>query len=189
MSLLTIAQAVALNVGMPRPTQVIAAAGREWSELVQMANETGEELTRRVQWGALTRSAETTGGQLPADFDRLVDGVCVGAAGGIVRPLTRAEWSTLPDATGTPRYFLLEDDRLSLWPEGAATVIYQSKAWTTGGIGFSADDQEALIDEALFAKALIVRWRRQKGMPYADEEAELEAALTQYARNDNRGRL
>ena len=41
MTLLTIAQQVALNVGLPRPTQVVGAPGREWAELVQMANDNG----------------------------------------------------------------------------------------------------------------------------------------------------
>ena len=46
-----------------------------------------------------------------------------------------------------------------------------------------------LVDEDLFAKALIVRWRRQKGMSFADEEAEYEAALQDFARFNDRSRF
>lgn len=188
MSLLSIAHQVALNVGIPQPDQIVGAPSREAAELLQMANETGEELARRVQWGALTETTTTTGGTLPADFDRLTDGITVFSSGNIVRPLTLSEWVNLPGTTGTPRYFLLQGNIISLWPAGQATVVYQSKHWTDGA-RFTADDQTARIDEELFTKAMIVRWRRQKGMPYADEEAELEAALEQFARFDDRSRV
>ena len=189
MSLLTIAEGLALNVGMMKPTQVIGSPGREWAEVVQFANETGDELARRVQWGDLTHEVAVSGsGELPANFDRLVEGVCVRAPS-IVRPLTRAEWTDLPDEAGTPRYFLLEDRELSLWPEGAASVTYQSRDWTGTGRKFTADDQSPLMDEGLFLKGLIARWRRQKGMSYQDEEAEFEAALADFARNDDRARF
>ena len=52
-----------------------------------------------------------------------------------------------------------------------------------------ADTDTALIDEELLLKCLIVRWRRQKGMDYADHEAEYEAALKSYAGFDDGGRL
>lgn len=193
MSLLTIAQGLALNVGMVKPDQVIGAPGREWAEVLQLANETGEELARRVQWGDLTRTAQIGGFgrvDLPEDFDRLVDGVCVRANGRTVRPLSRAEWNDLPASEGQPRYFLLEDTAIRLWPEGEATVIYQSRAWIDAGTAvFTADSQSPLMDEALFLKGLIVRWRRQKGMSYQDEEAEYESTLADYARADDRRAL
>lgn len=190
MTLLTIARALALNVGMLPPDLVVASPSREMAEVLQFANETGEELSRRVQWGQLTKVADIIGsGALPADFDRLSSGVCVTSGGQIVRALTRAEW-TLPSATGAPRYFLLQENVISLWPEGPAQIVYQSNAWASSGLPmFTADDQIPLIDQALFAKGLIVRWRRQKGMPYQDEEAEFEAALAQYASNNDRRAL
>lgn len=190
MTLLTIAQGLAMNVGMNSPTQLFSAQGRELLEVIQLANETGQELSRRVQWGKLTKNAALAGsGPLPDDFDRLVDGVTVRANGQTVRPLTQAEWADLPVVTGSPRYFLLADDTITLWPEGAAAVVYQSDAWVIGGTDrFTADDQSPVFDEGLFLKFLVVRWRRLKGMPYQDEEAEAEAALQDYARQDDRGR-
>lgn len=191
MTLLTIAQGAALNVGMSVPDVVFASPDREWQELVQVANETGAELARRVQWGDLTRTEALTGpGPMPDDFDRLVDGVCVMGAG-IVRPLTRAEWTGLPTVpSGEPRYFLLENDAISLWPEGPVSVTYQSRNWTSAGMHvFTADNQSPVFDEDLFLKGVISRWRRFKGMPYADFEADYEAALAQYAAQDDRGRF
>lgn len=198
MSLLTICQKLALNVGLETPSQVING-DRDMQEARQFCDEAGEELARRVDWGDLTATATLTGDgtnlkhTLPATFSRLVRGVCVTASGNVVRPLSRAEWASLTPTEGAPRYFLLEDDSITLWPYLAngstATVTYQSNAWCSNGTGqWSADDQTSLIDESLMLKGLIARWRRQKGMPYQDEEAEYEAAIEQYAMFDDRGR-
>ena len=199
MSLLTICQGLAKNVGMAVPTAIITSSSREWVEAAQMANETGEELARRVDWGVLDASTTLTGDgtnktfALPSGFSRLGAGVCVTASGGIVRPLTRAEWNTLTAAQGTPRYFFLEGSNITLWPylanSATATVKYQSKNWCSAGATFVADTDTSLIDETLFLKALIVRWRRQKGMDYADQEAEFEAALQNFASFDDRSRI
>lgn len=200
MTLLTIAQGLAKNVGMRVPVSVVGNAAREWVEALQFANETGEELARRVDWGQLQSTATLTGNgtnlthALPADFARMNQGVCVRASGAIVRPLSRAEWNALAPVEGAPRYFLLEGNTITLWPfladAATATVQYQSKNWTSAGASaFTADTQESLIDEDLFIKGLIVRWRRQKGMDYADFEAEYEATLADVARFNDRSRI
>ena len=114
--------------------------------------------------------------------------------GGIVRPLTRAEWNSLTLSEGTPRYFLLEGTSIQFFPYLASadtcTASYQSKNWTSaGGEAFTSDSQTALFPEDILALGAIVRWRRQKGMPYQDQEAEYEGALEQYASYDDRGRF
>jgi hypothetical protein len=199
MTLLTIAEGLAKNVGLRIPTVILTATEREWAEALHMANEAGEELARRVDWGVLTSSTTLTGDgtnltfDLPADYARLTSGITIRSASGIVRPLTRAEWNGLTPAVGPPRYFLLEGDRVTLWPYLAnlatVTVTYQSSEWASAGSSFMADTDTSLISEDVLLKCLIVRWRRQKGMPYADEEAEYEAALADAARFDDRGRL
>lgn len=200
MTLLTLANGLALNVGMRVPSQVVGSSAREWVEALQFANETGEELARRADWGALQASATLTGDgtnkvhALPSGFSRVNGGAAVKAGTAIVRPLTRAEWNTLTPVVGTPRYFLLEGAEMTLWPfladAATATVEYQTKNWTSAGAAaFTADSQSSLIDEVLFLKGLIVRWRRQKGMSYQDEEAEFESSIQDFARFDDRGRL
>lgn len=199
MTLLTIAEGLAKNVGVSVPTVVIGNSSREAAEMLQFANETGEELARRVDWGQLTASATLTGTgasvahALPADFSRLTQGVCVAAGTAIVRALSRGEWNTLTHVQGTPRYFLLQGTTITLFPylanAATATARYQSLNWCSAGQSFTTDGDTSLIDEGLFLKALIVRWRRQKGMPYQDEEAEYEAALADFAAFNNRNRF
>jgi hypothetical protein len=200
MTLLSIGAALAKNVGMTVPDIMVSSPERQWLEAVQFANETGEELARRVDWGQLQESTTLTGTgaaisyTLPTDFSRLNQGVAItNAAGGIVRPLTRQEWSNLSMVEGVPRYFLLENNTLQFWPYLAntitATAQYQSKDWCSAGAEFIADTDTVLVDEILFTKGLIVRWRRQKQMDVTDYEAEYEAALTNFARFNDRSRL
>lgn len=201
MTLLTIAQGLAKDVGLAVPDQVIASPSRSWIEVVPMANAVGEELARRVDWGQLTATATLTGDgtqtdhALPAGFSRITSGIgVVTESGTYARPLTRPEWGSLTAIEGLPRYFLLQGSTMRLWPHLAsaisATVYYQSKFWCSNGTDqWMADDETSLIDESLFLKGLIVRWRRQKGMPYEDYEAEYEAALQDMARFNDRSRL
>jgi len=199
MTLLTICKSLALNVGMPVPTQVIGGS-REWREASDFAAKVGNDLARRVDWGALTKAETLTGDgtnktfTLPEYFSRLVSGICIRAGNSVVRPLSRAEWGSLAETEGVPRYFLLQDNNISFWPYLADTetvsVTYQSKAWCSNGTDdWELDSDTSLIDENLMEKGLIVYWRVQKGMPYADEEAQYEAALEQIAQFDDRSRL
>lgn len=198
MTLLTIAQGFAKSVGLPVPDSVIGNTDRTWIEVAEVANATGEELARRVDWGQLTTSTTLTGDgtakqhSMPAGFSRITRGAAVG--GGSVRPLSQPEWATLTAVEGTPRYFILRDDVIELWPylanAATTTVAYQTEYWCDNGTAaFATDDDAPLMDETLFQKALEVRWRRQKGMPYADHEAELEATLSDRARFNDRARL
>lgn len=200
MSLLSIATALANNVGMTAPDVIVTSPSRQWKEALQFANETGEELARRVDWGQLQASVTLTGDgtnkvhTLPNMFSRFNRGISLMVGTNIVRPLSRAEWSRLVPVEGTPRYYLLEGLQVTLWPflasAATATGHYQSAAWcSNGSTSFGADTDTSLIDENLFAKALIVRWRTQKGMPYQDEEAEFEAALRDLAQFNDRARF
>lgn len=200
MTLLTIANSLARNVGLEETDQVFGSSFREWSEVIDYSNLVGEELSRRVDFGALQQTFDLTGDgtnqtyYLGPYFSRLGAGIAMTFAGSIVRPLTRAEWPSLTPETGVPRYFLLEGDKVTLWPyltdEAFVTVQMHTKAWCSNSTDkWSADTDSSLIDEELMLKGLIVRWRRQKGMDYADYEAEYEADLADIARFDDRSRI
>lgn len=200
MSLLTICNRLAQNVGLETTAQVITSPRREWAEAVEMSNAVGRELARRVDFGALNSSVTVSGDgtdrsyDLGSDTARLTPGVTVTVAGVVIRPLTQAEWGSLAPVAGTPRYFLLEGTRINFWPllgSGVDAVVrIQSKNWCSNGTDtWAADTDTSLIDENLMVKGLIVRWRRQKGMDYTDYEAEYEADLADIARTDDRARF
>ena len=199
MSLLTICQNVARSVGIAVPTSVFGNTSRNTTVLLSLANETGEELARRVDWGDLTNSVTLAGNGANlkhplTGFSRISRGAAVIGTGGIVRPLTRSEWGTLTPVSGSPRYFLLEGNAITFWPYLATgdtvSMAYQTENWCDNGKDeFTADDDAPLMDEDLFAKGLEVRWRRVQGMEYTDQETEFEAALVDNANFDDRSRL
>lgn len=191
MTLLTACQAIAKNVGISVPDSVASSTDREMVEMLRFANETGEELARRVDWPELRATQTLTGDgtnltfTMASDYDHLAPAGAVTFGTNILRPLTQAEWQTLVAAVGTPRYYLMESGSVTLFPflanASTATVNYQSNAFCSAGSAFDADDDTLVVDEDLFTKGLEVRWRRQKGMDYADHEAEYEAAIMDFA--------
>lgn len=200
MNLLDIAKTVALNTGEGVPAQIIGNQDRAWREFLSFANLAGEELARRVDWGQLRETVTFTGDgtnqkfTMPTGFSRIIPGVAALAQNGaIVRPLTHAEWKNLPSETGTPRYFYLQGNEISFWPYlpiEDVSITYQSKNWCSSGLDkFTEDSQEPLFNADLLAKGILSRWRRHKGMEFADYEAEYEAALGQFAEFDDRSRL
>lgn len=192
MTLLTVAKALAKNVGLNPPDAVVSSSDREWVEALEFANETGDDLARRVDWPQLRATDTLTGDgtnktfTLPSDFDHLPFAGAVVFGTTILRQLTATEWRTLTAVEGDPRYYLVEDNEVTLYPylasAATATVNYQSANFCSAGSAFSSDSDTLLVNEDLFTKGLIVRWRRQKGMDYADYEAEYEAALGDMAR-------
>lgn len=195
-TLLEMVQAMAKNVGLDVPEQIVGSTERTWIEALDFANTLGDELARRVDWGGLIGTSGVVGTgadaalDLPSDFERFPTGVTVTYSGAILRPLSRAEWTSLTAVEGTPRYFLLENKTIRFFPYLASAVevdfTYVSDLWCTGGDNFLADSDQTVFPDDLFIMGLIVRWRRQKGMDYADFEAEYEAALSDYAAFDDR---
>lgn len=198
-TILDIVQAMAKNVGISVPDVVVTSSERAMVEALRYANEVGEELARRVDWGALTVTTILTGTgaslahTLPTDFDRIPQGAAVTYGVVPLRALSRAEWNTLTAAEGTPRYFLLENETVTLWPYLASAdtvnLTYISEQWSSSGSEVLLDTDTVVFPDDLFTLGLIVRWRRQKGMDYADFEAEYEAMLADYAKFSDRSRF
>lgn len=187
MTLLTICEGLAKNVGLAVPDVVVTSSDRTWVEALEMANEVGDEISRRFDWPQLFVDYTLTGDgtdktyAMPAAFLRFPMGLNVRYSGAPVRSLTHGEFASLTMEEGAPRYFRATTSALRLWPylatSDTADTFYISRNWSSGGAEFMADTDTTVFDEDVFTKGLIVRWRRQKGMPYADEEAEYESAL------------
>lgn len=198
MTLLEICEALAKNVGMAVPVAIVGANDRNAVEALQLANEAGLELAERVDWSALTETTSFAGTgadtahALPAAWLRPTwsGGVRYGTVA--LRPLTASEWGTITATGGAPRYFYIEGRTIKFYryPSVGMTVTarYQSNEWASTGRRFTADDAEPLVPADLLLKGLIARWRRQKGMEYADQEAEYEASLKTYASFEDGGR-
>lgn len=200
MTILEIIQAVAKNVGVDVPSQAVANTDREYVNLIRFSEEAAEELTRRVDWGALRATTTIIGTgtnddfALPAAFSRLTMGNAVSASGAPVRGgISQDEWFTLTPVEGTPRYFRLGTDTMSFYPfpASAATVSvsYQSKNWCSNGSdGWTADAETPLVPADLVVKGTIWRFKRNLGQDFSDYLGEFEAALADRANFDTRAR-
>ena len=200
MTLLTIAQDVARNTALDVPATASGSTAREIVNVVQFINDTGLELARRVNWGALRATATITGTgvnanfALPAYYLKLIEGGAVFAGSVAVRGgLSPDEWAALTPIEGTPRFYRLRGSSISFYPflanAATASVNYQSTAWASNGTDrLQLDAETSLIPEDLLVKGAIWRQRRHVGQDFADQIAEYEAALADYASYDARDR-
>jgi hypothetical protein len=200
MTLLTIAQDVARNTALDVPATASGSTAREIVNVVQFINDTGLELARRVNWGALRASTTITGTgvnanfALPAYYLKLIEGGAVFAGSVAVRGgLSPDEWAALTPIEGTPRFYRLRGSSISFYPflanAATASVNYQSTAWASNGTDrLQVDAETSLIPEDLLVKGAIWRQRRHVGQDFADQIAEYEAALADYAAYDARDR-
>jgi len=191
---------VCLEVGISNPSTIVGNSNKTASELLNMVTKACEELCRRFDWGDLLTTDEITGTggnveyALATDFLRLASGTAVTLSGAPIRGgISSDEWLTLPDGDGTPKYFRIKGRAISFYPNlssgSVVKVRYVSKYFTDAGRDdFTADDDKVLVPHQLVEKGVIWRWRRHRGEDYEDYMAEYEAALTDYAEYDQRGR-
>lgn len=199
MTFLDIMKDVAKNAGLEMPVTV-ATLDPDQVKLGQFINETGREIARRVDWGALRKIVTITGSgtageqDIAPDYDRLPAGLSVMSGMFPVRgSLTSDEWFSLDPATGQPRYFYLKGSRIGFYPFPKVgqnvRVQYQSKRWVveSGTQGFDTmtkDAQDTLLSPELMVAGAVWRWRRHMGKEFADYLAEFESILTDKAQAD-----
>lgn len=161
-----------------------------------MANEEGEDLaSRSSKWSYLLKEATFTqaaaalqgtiqGGIVAdSDFDYYLNGTMWNRTTDlpIIGPLTPQEWQArqaFPIA-GPGQQFKIEQGKLYFSPNGANATDtiafhYRTKAWceSSGGTGqteWLADTDVGRLDEGLMRLGLIWRWKKQKGLEYAED--------------------
>ena len=185
---------------------------RTYAELISILNLTAEELLDRVDWpDPITVDIVITGSgvesyDLPADFKRLThDEYCVYETTTTRRfgiPVkTNGEWTNLKQlgSAGGRRYYRTsgtEEDghRISTYRPletgSSLTVSYVSKNWLAHDESAASmwvdDDDTLLLPKRLVTLGVAWRWKKRKGLPFADVLAEYEAKLARAA-NEARG--
>ena len=202
MTLLTICQNVAREVGLLVPTTIVANTGDETAvALLAAAQGAGKALAREKNWAALrqehTFTASSSGASypLPADFLRFlpntvwdrtakwpIDGPQTGVAwqvekSGITVAGQRRRWRVIPNATTGVKQF-------DVTPVPTATdsyvFEYMSDQWCTASAAgtklnaFAADGNVVMFDEWLVERAAKWRTKQILGLPYAVEFDEYE---------------
>ncbi len=198
MTLLTIIQAVADEIGLPRPATVLSSTDPTVRQLLALANREGKLLALRYPWQALTKEASFTTvaqesqGALTAiapDFARFRNDTMVDRARAwpILGPLSAAEWQRSYGTGASVDRFRVRGGAVlfTLVPAAGRTIHFEylSRNWcrdaaaTTEREAWAADDDAGILDEDLMALGVKWRFLKAKGLDYAEEFRDYEARL------------
>lgn len=193
------------------PSSWVAATSLTYRELKRFLRQTVDELLERVDWpDPIAKDQVITGDgsetyTLPSDFKRLTrdpltvyETTTTRRAG--IPVSTNGKWTHLKDigSAGGNRYYRISGDEesgfsISFWDNPSSgnsiTVSYISKNWLdisgTEGAVWSSNDATLLLPRRVVEQGVVWRFRRKKGLPYADRMGEYEAVLARMA-NDAR---
>lgn len=188
MSLLTIVSDACALVGIDVPTSVISSTDQTYVQMVYLAQFEGDELSRTFKWrqqkvvADYTGDGSTTLWALPEDFDRFTtenrrqSSILLGLQG----PVSDDEFldAQVRGFRPTIPYFRLIGDNIETTPavsDGQQIKFeYISSYWITDSGGtakarFTADSDLSLIYDRLITLGVVWRWKRAKGLDYAEE--------------------
>lgn len=194
MSLLTIIQAMCARTNVPSPTSVMGQiSDTQVAQMVRLLEEEGNDLSKRGSWQGLTREATWTTtaaedqGALTTlasnGFNYIKNGTFWDRTNKlpIGGPLDDGQWAAIKGrgTTGPRYYYRIRGDHLLIVPTPAASLSwafeYASENWilandgTTYKSAFTLDTDTVLIPEPLMLMGLRWRWKKEKGLEYAED--------------------
>ncbi len=210
MTLLTIVQDAAVLCNLPAPTSVITSSDPNVPLLLRLANQEGRELARRHDWNVLysdyffTSVATEKQTQFPTNYDRLVPypevwnrSLGLPYSG----PTSPRTWGTIKGLAVTsaqPGWWRIiwSDDSpygptLEITPAPTAgqtiAVPYITNTWCKSAAfdnqeSWQSDTDFAVIPERLVTLGIVWRYKKSKGLDYAEDmstyEREVERACS-----------
>lgn len=175
--------------GIDNASPDISTNTYQMRQIKSLMNAAGDDINTRVEWEKASKTLSVTGGvssaSLPSDFQEMA------AAGAVmlgkstyqpVRPvLDPTTWQFLSVTTSAQSYYHIKDGSIYFAPAldgDGASVRYVSKNWIVGDKSAVTDNaDQPIFPDALLARAVIWRWKRQKGLAFDDQMAEFEADL------------
>jgi hypothetical protein len=191
------ATGAAVRCGLTAPSSLFGSSDPNAPLLIALAQEEGEDLSRRHDWQALkvdytvpTLAAEAQTA-LPADYDRMLpDGEWWNRTIGLkyIGPTDDTTWGAIKalNVTGATGYWRLQGGGPKIFPAPTAgqtlAFPYISKNWARSNLGvgkavFTADTDTVVMPERLMSLGIIWRWKKDKGFAYAEHMASYERAL------------
>lgn len=201
MSLLTIVQGAANELGLVAPVQVFSSTDPNVIVLRQLADKEGRELARRYDWQVIqkegiftTVAAET---QVPnilttyPDFGHIVSQSMWNRSQSkpVYGPLTATDWQMRKSATaqaGYSQWYRIRGNAILFFPtpppDQTVAFEYISTGWCLGVSGepqngFGADLDTSLVDEEIVRLGCVWRFRKAKGFDYGEDFRTYEMAL------------
>ena len=192
-------------IGLGVPAAVFSSTEREHLELQDVANTVALEIADFYDWQALkaiatiTGDGTTTGWSLPSDYSRQLKKAELRASTFPGSPLEHItdtdEWLRIvvSGLTGGIGQWTVYNNYLHILPAlaNAATAKYfyikNTIVHPASGVDktrFDMDSDTFLLDETALEKGIIYRWKRNKGLPYAEELQDFNDKLAERAGND-----
>lgn len=196
MALLGMIQTVCRRLALVSPTVVIGSTDQQIIQLLNIANEEGEDLAARGRWQILTSEAtftsvatESQGAMTTlagTDFGWIADEtVWNRTENRPICPITDIQWQQMKASgvTGPLTNFRIRGGNFIALPTMSAgdTVAFEwvSENWcqSTGGTAqsvWTADTDTGRLSEKLMELGILWRWKQAKGLQYAEDFATYE---------------
>lgn len=203
MSLLTMIQNAAVQVGVQQPATVFNNTDVGAIELLAFAQQEGKELVKRGDWRMLrkeltfvTLAQEEQTDFYPDDCDHIVQNTMWNRSKRrpIYGPVRPQDWQAIKSFTTSPVmdtvYVRANNFLISPIPPAGQTIAgeYVSKNFCqdnsgTGQSEWMTDTDEGILDEAVMTLGIILRYKLAKGLDanaaLAQYETQVQQALTQ----------
>ncbi len=200
MTLLTLIQEVTDLLGVPRPVVVVTSADQLVRQLLALAQEETRALAAEMAWPDLveeaafiTAATSEQPGALPADHERMMPQTMWNRSTNtrLWGPTDAQTWQRAQVEPGILMW-RIKTGMLMLWPVPAAgeqiAFEYVSKSRIRSADGtrktlWTADDDEALLDEGLIGLGIRWRFKKAKGLDYAEDLEDYERRKGQITAN------
>lgn len=186
MTLLSLVRDVCAEVGLPRPSAVIAATDPTMRALLSHAQEEGQALARLGPWQKLRKektftslAQETQTSMVATDLARFVDGTFWNRTRRrpFIGPVSPQDWQRMKAtvALANTDMFTMRGGDILMTPTPTAghTFAYEyvSTQWceSSGGTDqstWAADTDVGLLDERLMKLGIIWRFKKQRGLAF-----------------------
>lgn len=207
MNLLQLVQEFCLRTGLPQTTFVVGSFDPQITQLQGLMNELLESLQDRAGWQGVRRSATflTTGTELQGDmetlapgFDRFVNESFFNRSKAVQLrgPVSPIEWQRMK-ASATSAIFdsyMVQGNKFYLTaPQVAGQTIafeYFSRYMVTTANGatpkalFTLDTDICVLPDRLLLAGLRWRWKKEKGLEYAEEFSDYEILVANFQGRD-----
>lgn len=209
MTLLSIVNNAQIKCGIPTTSSAYGNVDPNAVQMVRFAYEIGKDCMLRWKWLGTKQTSTFTGDGMttlfspPADFqtlspsDTFISSVFPTLTmRGPVNDDDLLKLKALPVVT-YPSYWRRVQSKIEFYPalqlNEVVTYSYASKYWIVAANGttkgtWSADTDTSSIDEDLITEGVTWKWKRAKGMDYAEEFATYERMLNDLTGQENTGR-
>lgn len=211
MTLLSIINRVQDAIGLPRSSTVISSSDQSVRSLLALAQEEGDELSRRGSWQALVKEASfsTVNGTasyamsaIASDFRHILNDTAWNRTSrrSMDGPLSSQDWQARQAwvAASPLQQFRIRGNNVIITPTptSAETIYFEyvSNSWceSSGGTdqtAWAADTDVGILDEYLMRLGVKFRWLKSKGFPaYQEAEGKYELEVAKALGRDGGAR-